>query len=54
VVGNLTFSSISVGLGYVCGLTSSGAYCWGRNDFGKMGDGSNSDSPVPIKVKGQP
>jgi alpha-tubulin suppressor-like RCC1 family protein len=48
----LTFSLVSSGL-HTCGVTTSGAaYCWGRNDFGGLGDGSTTDSPVPVPVSG--
>ncbi len=50
VSGGLTFTSIGAGLGgngNVCGMTTSGAYCWGS---GAAGGGSL----VPVKIPGQP
>lgn len=50
VTGGLTFTSIGAGLGgnaNVCGMTMSGAYCWG---FGAAGGGTD----VPVKIPGQP
>ena len=37
-----------------CGLLADGtAYCWGRNDFGQLGDGSSSAfSSAPVAVGG--
>jgi len=58
VQGGLQFQQLSAhaGLGntlngLTCGLTVSGsAYCWGRNVYGEVGDGSTiqRDTPVPV------
>jgi alpha-tubulin suppressor-like RCC1 family protein len=38
--------------GFVCGLTAAGeVYCWGENIYG-LGDGSSSDTNVPVLVAG--
>ncbi|UCF19821.1 MAG: hypothetical protein JSU87_18235 [Gemmatimonadota bacterium] len=38
---------------HACGLTEGGAlYCWGDNTFGQLGDGTNLDSNVPVRVAG--
>jgi hypothetical protein len=38
VVGGLSFSSISVGDAFACGVTPAhAAYCWGANDIGELG-----------------
>ncbi len=43
--GKLTFSAISVGADFGCGLgVDSAAYCWGVNEDGELGNGSNKDS----------
>jgi Big-like domain-containing protein/Regulator of Chromosome Condensation (RCC1) repeat protein/regulator of chromosome condensation (RCC1) repeat-containing protein len=56
VSGGLTFSSVSVGgrFGpFTCGLTTSGAaHCWGGNEAGQLGDGSTTESHVPVAVTG--
>jgi alpha-tubulin suppressor-like RCC1 family protein len=51
VSGGLSFSSI-VGLAdHTCGLALSGeAYCWGRNLYGQVGDGTTEDRLVPTPV----
>lgn len=34
-----------------CGVTTTGlTYCWGRNTFGQLGNGSLTSSPVPVLV----
>ena len=55
VPGGLTFKSLSAGPYVTCGVTAAGvAYCWGNNEDGELGDGTTSDSFVPVKVAGQP
>lgn len=45
------FVQISVGLYHACGVTSDAkAYCWGYNNFGALGDGTNTDSNIPVEV----
>jgi alpha-tubulin suppressor-like RCC1 family protein len=54
VAGQLAFATIAVGTGsHVCGLTTDGStYCWGGNRNGALGDGTNIDSFLPLKVQG--
>lgn len=41
VDGDPGFSTIAAGSGFSCGLAGSGeVYCWGRNERGKLGDGT--------------
>lgn len=52
VSGGFTFTSISVGDGFACGVASKlGTFCWGDNEFGKLGSGLNVAStaaPTPV------
>lgn len=54
VAGNLTFEMVAPGTGHTCGVTTAGAaYCWGRNEYGQLGNGvasgfDNQAAPVPV------
>jgi alpha-tubulin suppressor-like RCC1 family protein len=49
----LKFASISAGPYASCGITTSNqAYCWGPNSWGWLGDGTTTDSYVPVAVAG--
>ena len=53
VSGGVTFAQIAVEAGHTCGITASEAvYCWGRNSYGELGDGTKTNSPVPVRGKG--
>jgi alpha-tubulin suppressor-like RCC1 family protein len=51
---SLVFTRIYAGEHHTCGVTATGAYCWGRNDYGQLGIGSASATPslVPVAVAG--
>jgi alpha-tubulin suppressor-like RCC1 family protein len=45
---------ISAGYFFICGVTATGAaYCWGNNEFGQLGNGSDKDSDTPVPVSGR-
>jgi alpha-tubulin suppressor-like RCC1 family protein len=47
----VTFTQLAPGSTFTCGLTSAGqAYCWGNNQYGQLGDGTNTSSPLPVAV----
>ncbi len=44
-------SKVAAGTHHSCALTNVGAiYCWGRNNDGQLGDGTNNDSTVPLLI----
>jgi alpha-tubulin suppressor-like RCC1 family protein len=48
----LTFKAIDTGA-HTCALTTEGkAYCWGRNTWGNVGDGTTIDRTTPVPVAG--
>ncbi len=44
------FSQVSAGNAHTCGISSSGAYCWGSNANGQLGNGGLVASNVPMAV----
>lgn len=55
VTGGRHFEAISVGAvgRHSCGVTAAGAaYCWGWNASGALGDGTQTDRPMPVRVIG--
>lgn len=44
---------VGAGDAYTCALTRVGVvYCWGKNDEGQLGNGSSSESSLPVAVSG--
>jgi alpha-tubulin suppressor-like RCC1 family protein len=53
VAGGFTYQAIAAGSDHSCGVTTSGdAVCWGKNQFGQLGDGTNNPTPEPTVVTG--
>lgn len=51
--GNYYFTAIASGSWHICGLTTGdGVKCWGKNSFGELGNGSNTNSDTPVDVVG--
>jgi alpha-tubulin suppressor-like RCC1 family protein len=45
--------AIAAGIAHTCAITpEGGVQCWGNNDFGQLGDGTNKGSNVPVNVVG--
>jgi alpha-tubulin suppressor-like RCC1 family protein len=53
VTGGLRFVQVSAGFNFTCGVTGDNrAYCWGANDIGQLGDGTNTNRSAPVPVAG--
>ena len=53
VAGGLTFVAVSAGAQHACGIAvSGGAYCWGYNGLGALGNGTSRDTALPAAVSG--
>lgn len=53
VQGNLSFAMISTGATHTCGVSTNWeAYCWGWNEHGQLGTGSQDSSMIPEHVAG--
>ncbi|HJU74221.1 MAG TPA: protein kinase [Gemmatimonadaceae bacterium] len=50
---NAQFLTIAAGLSHTCARTVGGmAYCWGRNNYGQLGDGTLNNHSRPVAVQG--
>ena len=49
---NTGVSRVFGGYNHTCATKAGQLYCWGRNDQGQLGDGSTTDSSLPVKPGG--
>lgn len=53
VAGGRSYRLIRAGETHTCAITTSDlAFCWGKNDFGKLGDGTSVNRYKPARVMG--
>ena len=53
--GNWLLSDIQTGGGFTCAVDMDGkVWCWGRNEYGQLGDGTTVNRTVPTRVVGLP
>jgi len=53
VASDVGFTTVAAGYYQSCALATSGRmYCWGRNDQGQIGDGTNQNRFTPVAVSG--
>lgn len=48
---NLSIEKSVSGTRRTCGILTGSVYCWGTNEDGQLGNGTNTNSNVPVKVK---
>jgi Alpha-tubulin suppressor and related RCC1 domain-containing proteins len=53
VLAGKTIQDVKLGIYHTCALASGGVYCWGRDNYGQVGDGgtgAQASKDVPIQV----
>ncbi|MBP6037863.1 MAG: hypothetical protein KA604_00805 [Candidatus Saccharimonas sp.] len=51
---SLSSQQSASGILRTCGVLSNSVYCWGSNANGQLGNGTTTDSLIPVKVKRDP
>lgn len=50
IPGGRVFSEIDVGGEHACGRVGVDVYCWGKNGSGQLGNGTTTDSAIPVRA----
>ena len=50
VLAGVTLTQVSAGNTATCAVGSTGAYCWGANGSGQLGDGTTTQRTAPVQV----
>ncbi len=45
-----TIEGLAAGTNFTCATTLSNVYCWGSNAYGQLGNGTTTDSSVPVEI----
>jgi alpha-tubulin suppressor-like RCC1 family protein len=54
MAGDMRYQTIGAGYTHTCALATDGAaYCWGQNEYGQLGDGTNNDRRSPVRAVGE-
>jgi len=52
-VGGQAVVQVATGQDHTCAVTATGeVWCWGRNEYGQLGDGTTLDRLTPVRVSG--
>ena len=54
VLSGKTVQDVKLGIYHSCIRADSGMYCWGKNNYGQVGDGTNTGRRAPVAVLTQP
>ena len=49
-IAGKNIAQVGTGLNYSCATANGRTYCWGRNDFGKLGNCTTSNTTIPYRV----
>ena len=44
------YVTLALGIQHTCGTRPEGTFCWGRNTFGQLGNGTTASSPQPVRI----
>lgn len=53
-LGGTDVTAVTAGSNHTCAIVDGGARCWGYNEHGQLGNGTNTLSAVPVAVSGLP
>ena len=48
--GSSATTAVSAGPDHACSVSDGKAYCWGRNDYGQLGNAQTAQSNIPVAV----
>jgi len=54
VLSGRTVTALSSGGGHTCAIADFQTFCWGRGQYGSLGNGQTNNSPIPVAVSPLP